>query len=83
MKRYIRSSFSPEDNPTDAARAVVDQLNSDITQIHNVVLKCKKEIQKHPDDDSRMNQIVDNLAYMQKMVDDIRDHYLSGKDMGI
>ena len=80
MKRYIRSSFSPEDNPTDAARAVVDQLNSDITQIHNIVLKCKKEIQDYPDDDSRMNQIVDKLAYMQKLIDNIRDHYDSGKE---
>ena len=75
MKRYIANSFSPEDNPTDAARAVVETLNSDITKLHNIVAKYKRQIKLHPDDDSRMNKLVDDLSFMQNKIDEILDNY--------
>lgn len=75
MKRYINSSFSPEDNPTDAARSVIDMLNSDITQLHNIVSKYAKEVKQHPDDDSKMNKVVDDLSFMQHEIDKILDNY--------
>lgn len=74
MKRVI-CSFDPETNPTDAARSVVDTLNSDITKLHNIVSQWRKTLQAHPDDDSSMNKIIDESAYMQSQIDKILDHY--------
>lgn len=74
MKRVI-SSFDPETNPTDAARCCVDTLNSDITKLHNIVSKWKKQIEEHPDNDSLMNNIVDSSSYIQRELDNILDYY--------
>ena len=75
MKRYIRTSFDPETDPTDAARAVIDMINSDITTVGNIVKKAAKTLKEHPDDDTRMNTIVNDLAFMQAKLDEIREHY--------
>lgn len=76
MKRLIYNSFDPETNPTDAARSVIDTLNSDITSIRNVVKGYANIVKNHPDDDSKMNKIVDELSYLQAHLDDIISHYL-------
>ena len=77
MKRYIKNSFSPEDNPTDAARSTIDMVNSDLTSIHNIILKYGKIVKEHPDDNSQMNKVVDDLAFVQQKLDEIMDHYRS------
>lgn len=74
MKRVI-SSFDPKTNPTDAARSAVDMLNSDITQLHNIVGKWKKMIQSSPDDDKKMMKIVDDSTYMHAEIDKMLDYY--------
>ena len=77
MKRVVKCTFDPDTNPTDAARACVETLNSDITKLHNVVMKWKKQIKEHPDNDSLMNNIVDSSSYLQSEIDRILDHYIS------
>lgn len=74
MKRLI-ASFSPMDNPTDAARSVVDMLNSNIASIGNVVKRWNTQIRNHPDDDSLMNRLVDDSSFMQSKIDEIMTHY--------
>lgn len=76
MKRVVKCTFDPETNPTDAARACVETLNSDITKLHNIVMKWKRQIQEHPDNDSLMNNIVDSSSYLQAEIDRILDHYI-------
>lgn len=74
MKRVI-SSFSPLDNPTDAARSSVAMLNSTITSVGNIVKGWANTIKYHPDDDSMMNKLVDDAAFMQSELDKILTHY--------
>ncbi len=76
MKRYIKNSFDPETNPTDAARSTIDMLNSDLTALHNVVKKYANLVKQHPDDNSMMNKVVDDLSSMQLAIDEICDKYL-------
>ena len=75
MKRVINAGFDPGTNPTDAARACVAMLNSDITKLHNLVKRWANVVQEHPDDDAAMSQIVDKSSYLQKRIDEILDYY--------
>lgn len=68
-------SFDPESNPTDAARACIQTLNSDITKLHNIVLKWSNILKEHPDDNSLMSKIVDDSSYIQSGIDNILNHY--------
>lgn len=76
MKRQVKTSFDPETNPTDAARACVDMLNSDITKLHNIVSAWKRQINEYPDNDALMNNIVDSSSYMQAEIDKMLEHYM-------
>lgn len=69
-------SFDPESNPTDAARACIQMLNSDITKLHNIVLKWDNMLKEHPDENSVMSKIVDDSSYMQSEIDNILNYYL-------
>lgn len=75
MKRWIHATVDPENNPKDAAEAIISQLNSDLTAIGNIVKGCSKQYQNHIDDDAEMLKIIDKLAFLQQAVDSIRDHY--------
>lgn len=68
-------SFDPESNPTDAARACIQTLNSDITKLHNIVLTWSNILKEHPDDNSLMSKIVDDSSYIQSGIDNILNHY--------
>ena len=79
MKRVVISSFDPETNPRDAAESIIDSINSDITTIGNIVKHWKRILKEHPDNDSAMNKIADESAFLQQHLDEIRQHYLSHK----
>lgn len=79
MKITKLESFDSETNPTDAARACVDMLNSDIIKIRNLVKKFETDITEHPDNNSLMNHIVDSSSYLQSRIDDILEYYSTHK----
>lgn len=60
---------------SDAAISSVNLLNSDITILHNLVVKWKNIIQANPDDPRKLTKVAEDTAYMHAEIDKMLDYY--------
>lgn len=79
MKRYVVAYKDPDNNPSDRAEAIIQDLGTIITQIGNIQKRIKRTYLEHGADDTEMTKLADKYGDMLKELVAVYDKYAERK----